>query len=129
MSVRPQLAAVDGREAQPEKQQHERLVTVGHAARTLGISAGEVVELCEAGTLWAQLARNRFWLIDEDSLARWREANPAKQPMQSPCPTGCCSAHWERRGQVVPEFRANLCRRCYSGRSLPVKSEADASLD
>lgn len=95
-------------------------MNLGAAARTLGIPSEEVAELCEAGALQAKRTRNGFWLIDQHSLARWHEANPERQPKETPCPRGACEAHWERRGQVVPEFLAGLCRKCYSGRSLPM---------
>ncbi len=104
--------------------ENHRQLTVGAVARALSISFEEVEELCEVGTLQARRTRSGFWLIDEHSLIRWREANPATQPVQSvesPCPPGACEAHWLRRGQVIPEFRAGLCRRCFSGRLLPTK--------
>src|SRR5260370_17450830 len=40
-------------------------------------------------------------------------------------PPAMCEAHWQRRGRAVPAFRANLCLRCFSGRPLPVKADAD----
>jgi len=121
------IAKLEARESQTEKQQRGNLVSIGDAARKLGISFGEVVEFCEAGTLRAQRTRNRFWLIDEQSLTQWREANPERQPRESPCPRASCEAHWSRRGQLVPAFRAGLCRRCYSGRPLPMKADVDAT--
>jgi len=97
------------------------LVNIGDAARELDLSFEEVSELCEAGALQAQRTRNGFWLIDHHSLTQWREANPAKEAMQSPCPPGMCEGHWERRGELIPEFRAGLCQRCHSGRPLPMR--------
>lgn len=114
------IASENVSESQTGEHQPEKLVNIGTAARTLGISAEEVMELCEAGALKAQRTRNRFWLIDEQSLLRWREANPEIQSKETPCPHGACEGHWSRRGQIVPAFRADLCLRCYSGRPLPM---------
>ncbi len=99
--------------------------SVYDAARVLGISSEEVLELCVAGTLDAHQVRGRYWLIDEDSLAEFIRANPPSQPEDAPCPPLCCEAHWSRRARIVPEFRVGLCRRCFSGMSLPVKGDTD----
>jgi hypothetical protein len=103
--------------------------SAGEAARILGISSEEVDELCVTGTLDAHLVDGRFWVIEEDSLTRYLAANPPSQPKDAPCPDGSCTAHWERRGAVVPEFRAGLCLRCYSGGALPMKLDVAASQD
>jgi len=105
----------------PRPDERHTLLSVGDAARLLGVSFDEVIELCEAGALQGQRTKNGFWLIDRHSLARWREAKPANQAMQSLCPPGMCEGHWERRGDLVPEFRAGLCQRCFSGRDLPMR--------
>ncbi len=143
MSAAAPIARVDARVAQPEKQRGS-LVNIGGAAHALGISCDEVVALCKAGKLRAQLMRGRFWLIDEVFLNRWHEANQnvgaaarelkgasaaATLASRAPCPSDACSAHWERCGRIVSEFRVNLCRACYSGRPLPVKPDVDASQD
>jgi hypothetical protein len=109
--------------AEPMRSAVPEQCCVYDAARALGMDAEEVVELCVAGTLNAHQVRSKYWLIDEDSLAEFLRANPPSQPEQTPVPSGSCSAHWERRGKIVPEFRLGLCFPCYSGRPLPVKIE------
>ena len=47
---------------------------------------------------------------------------------KAPCPRAACESHWERLGQIVLAFRANLCRACFSGKPLRVNSGADASI-
>jgi len=117
-------------------------VSVGFAAHFLGTSAEDVKRLCKVGTLRARRNRHGLWTIDESFLTRWREANPntdcgssdgeeqralARLAAQAPCPSGACEGHWERRGKVVPAFRAGLCRRCYSGRALPLREKEGAA--
>ena len=45
---------------------------------------------------------------------------------QAPCPDTACTAHWARLGRIMPAFRANLCRACFSGKPLRVNAGADA---
>ncbi len=115
-------------------------VHIGFAAHLLRIESDEVIRLCKTGALRARCNRHGSWKIDEIFLVRWHEANPnygdedrllaaGEEQRALPCPPGACEAHWERRGREVPAFRANLCQRCYSGRPLPVKAEADARSD
>ncbi len=118
-------------------------VHVCFAAHLLGIEGDEVIGLCKSGALRARCNRHGTWWIDEIFLVRWHSANPnygaedkplaasesADERRALPCPPGMCEGHWERRGRIVPAFRANLCRRCYSGRPLPVKADADARSD
>ena len=115
-------------------------VHVGFAVHLLGIESDEVIRLCKTGALRARRNRHGTWWIDEVFLVRWHSANPSygaeDKPLAAndslpptPCPPGACEAHWERRGREVPAFRANLCQRCYSGRPLPVKADADANPD
>jgi len=104
-----------------------------------------VRHLRHAGTLRAQRSRSGYWIIDAASVIRWREANSnaseAVGEFESadeqravptielaPCPRGACEAHWARRGRIVPEYRVNLCRRCFLGHPLPPKAE-DCILD
>jgi hypothetical protein len=122
-------------------------VHIGFAVHLLGIDSNEVVRLCKTGALRARCNRHGTWRIDEAFLVRWHAANPstgaagaesnegekkralARLAARPPCPSGACEGHWERRGQVVPAFRVGLCQRCYSGRSLSVKRDGDASMD
>ena len=120
-------------------------VRIGFAAALLEIESDEVIRLCKSGALRARCNRHGTWWIDEVCLVRWHSANPnygaEDKPLAAsenvddeerralPCPAGACESHWERRGREVPAFRANLCQRCYSGRPLPVKADADASSD
>ncbi len=120
-------------------------VHVGFAVHLLGIESDEVIGLCKSGALRARRNRHGSWKIDEVFLVRWHAANPSygaeDKPLAAsesaddeerralPCPAGACESHWERRGRIVPAFRANLCLRCYSGRPLPVKADADANPD
>ena len=120
-------------------------VHIGFAAHLLRIESDEVIRLCKSGALRARRNRHGTWWIDEVFLVRWHAANlnylGEDKPLAAsesaddeerralPCPAGACESHWERRGRIVPAFRANLCQRCYSGRPLPVKVEADANSD
>jgi len=115
-------------------------VNIGFAAHLLRIESYEVVRLCKTGVLRARCNRHGTWRIDEVFLIQWHSANPnygdedrllagGEEQRALPCPAGACEAHWERRGRVVPAFRANLCQRCYSGRPLPLKADAAASPD
>jgi hypothetical protein len=140
------IAKTEPQESQIEKQPPGGQVNIAFAAHFLRTSPEDVLELCKAGMLLAR--RNRHgWRIDEASLIHWREAHtntgaarcesnegeeqcalqaPVVQPSeaaQAPCPTGSCSAHWERRGRIVPAFRVSLCRRCLLGRPLSVKED------
>jgi excisionase family DNA binding protein len=51
------------------------------------------------------------------------EAPESTIEKQRPCPAGFCESHWSRRRRLVPEFRANLCRSCFSGRPLRAKAD------
>jgi hypothetical protein len=123
-------------------------VNIGFAAHLLGVDAGEVVWLCKSGVLRARRNSHGSWKIDEVFLRLYKvspdhaaaagfrssvgeeRATPlplASQSLPTPCPPGACEGHWERRGRVVPAFRADLCRACFAGRPLPVKSDEDAS--
>jgi hypothetical protein len=128
-------------------------VNVAFAVHFLGTSPEAVIGLCKTGELLARRNKHGTWRLDEAFLVRWREANPnagaasceaseseeqralptpgapSSQRVPLPCPPGVCEGHWERRGRVVPEFRAGLCRRCFSGRPLPVRPDGDASMD
>ncbi len=118
-------------------------VHVGFAVHLLGIESDEVIRLCKSGALRARRNRHGTWWIDEVFLVRWHSANPSygaeDKPLAAsesaderralPCPPGMCEGHWQRRGRAVPAFRANLCQRCYSGRPLPVKADADSRSD
>lgn len=119
-----------------------REVRIGFAADLLGVGPDNVILLCKAGSLRARRNRHGTWWIDEGFLIQWHEANPntgaagcesgdgeerpAFPPSNQPCPScppGACESHWERRGRFVAAFRVGLCRRCYSGRALPLETE------
>lgn len=70
-------------------------------------------------TLAAREANIGTVAIPPPSAAATRPGSPES------CPSNACSAHWERLGQIVPMFRAGLCRACFSG-SLPVKPTLEA---
>ena len=139
MSASAPIANTEAQESQIEKQWWK--VNVGFAAHFLGISPERVEILCKTGALRAERNRRGFWKIDEAFLIQWHEANPnaraadcdsneeeeqralTRLAARAPVPAGACGGHWERRGEVVPAFRVGLCRRCYSGRALPVKED------
>lgn len=135
MSSPAPIAKASPQESRFENQPYEG-VHIGYAAALLGIESDEVIRLCKTGALRARCNGHGTWRIDKAFLIRWHantgaaggESNEgekkralARLAARPPCPSGACEGHWERRGQVVPVFRAGLCRRCYSGRSLPVK--------
>lgn len=111
-------------------------VEIYFAVDLLGIASDEVIRLCKTGALHARRNRHGTWWIDKVFLVRWHEANlnygavtgcelergapPIPESESLPCPPGACESHWERRGQIVPVFRANLCQSCHSGRPLPM---------
>ena len=142
------IAKPQPQEARIEKQSAGE-VNIGFAAHLLGVDSEEIVWLCKTGALHARRTLNGFWMIDEVFL-RWYQANPdlehrvagcesrgceephalpapALQALPPTCPPDACEAHFERRDRIVPAYRANLCRACYSGRPLPVKFEPDAT--
>ena len=111
-------------------------VEIYFAVDLLGIASDEVIRLCKTGALHARRNRHGTWWINKAFLVRWHEANlnygavtgcelergalPISESESLPCPPGVCESHWERRGKIVPAFRANLCQSCYSGRPLPM---------
>jgi hypothetical protein len=153
MSASAPIAKAQPQESRIEKQSCGE-VNIGFAAHLLGVDSCEIVWLCKTGALRARCNRHGSWKIDTVFLRRYQDnpdheqrgpgcessageerralATPGAQsglPDYAPCPENACEAHWERRGRVVPEFRANLCRSCYSGRALPVKPDEAANLD
>jgi hypothetical protein len=144
-SVQP--PALDSSESRSEKKRKVWFTSLAGAAAILGISPKGVVELCQAGRLPAEFRKSKNWIFDEAVLVSWRESNrdiladgyggngQAEQlssvqtaskaapyrPVPKRCPDGACSAHWERRGRIVPSFKLDLCAKCFSGRPLTMK--------
>jgi hypothetical protein len=144
------IAKTEAQESKIDKQHPGSQVSIGAAAHFLGIPPFQVIMLCKWGVLPARRNRHGTWRLDEAFLIRWREAHlharaagcesiegeeqsalpgsaaPPGSAERAPCPPGACEAHWERRGRIVPEFRANLCSACHAGRPLPARADEGA---
>ncbi len=147
VSYSAQIGMEEPKASQLAEQPPREMVNVGAAAKCLGVSPAEVDRLCQAGALRAQRSRSGLhWIIEAASIIQWREANPNASASAgelesaeeqravptielAPCPRGACAAHWERRRRVMPEYRLNLCRRCFLGHPLPPKVEEEESFD
>lgn len=125
-------------------------ISVNTAARVAGCSQDSMLRLIEEGAVAAwRISPRGWWKVNAESVLRYLSsldgksgsvhgtniaralpppAAPPKVAAQAACLVGLCSAHWERRGRIVPEFRAGLCKRCFSGRPLRTKADGGAEL-
>lgn len=145
MSYSAPMAREEARESQEAAAVE---ISVKAAARIAGCSPDTVLRWIEEGVIAAwRVSPRGWWKINAESLSRYLYSSdgksgsvddtntaralplpavPPKVAARAPCPGGSCSAHWERRRRVVPEFHAGLCKRCFSGRPLLAKVDGGA---